>query len=128
MDQAPELRVRMFLDVRRAAGDTSSETEIVRRFAQRFKAQDWPGQQLPKVYYDPRSLETDPALRASLHAKCVVIDEEIAFVSSANFTEAAHRRNIEVGVLIRSEEFSRHLHQHFESLADGGVLKPVPLG
>src|SRR5262245_18498939 len=38
MYQVPELRVRMFLNVKRTAGDTSNEAEIVRRFAHRFKA------------------------------------------------------------------------------------------
>ena len=87
-----------------------------------------PGGRLPEVYYDPRSLESDPSRRASLHAKCVVVDEESLFVSSANFTEAAQMRNIEVGVLIRSSVLARQLVEHFESLAGRGTLRPVPLG
>ena len=58
---------------KRAHGDTSSEAEIVRRFAAHFVARDWPGKRMPEVYFDPRSLEPDSARRASLHAKCVVI-------------------------------------------------------
>jgi len=80
------------------------------------------------VYYDPRSLELDHSNRASLHAKCIVVDGETAFVSSANFTEAAQLKNIEVGVIIRSPHFARHLSQHFDALAAEGFLKPVPLG
>jgi PLD-like domain len=109
MEQLPDLRVRMYLDIRRNQGDSSSEAELVRKFAARFKEKDWPGGRLPELYFDPRSLDSDPRRRASMHAKCVVIDEEQSFVSSANFTEAAHVRNIEVGVLIRSSSFSRHL-------------------
>jgi hypothetical protein len=41
---------------------------------------------MPEVYFDPRSLETDLDRRASLRAKCVVVDKEVAFVSSAKFT------------------------------------------
>jgi len=78
------------------------------------------------LFYDPRSLETDSSQRACLHAKCVVIDHEQAFVSSANFTEAAQQRNIEVGVLIRSRAFTTRLVEHFEALASAGLLKPVP--
>ena len=51
-----------------------------------------------------------------------------AFVSSANFTEAAQTKNIEVGVLLRSHAFARRLTNHFESLAALSILKPIPLG
>ncbi|MBV8130459.1 MAG: hypothetical protein JO114_22640, partial [Planctomycetaceae bacterium] len=82
----------------------------------------------PKCYYDPRSLEADQTKSTSLHAKCVVVDKEEAFVSSANFTEAAQTRNIEVGVLVRSSSFARKLSDHFESLAASSILKPISLG
>jgi len=62
-----------------------------------------------------------------LHAKCVVVDRRVAFVSSANFTEAAQERNIEAGVLIRSEPFASSLANHFETLAAQGILLPLPL-
>jgi phosphatidylserine/phosphatidylglycerophosphate/cardiolipin synthase-like enzyme len=78
------------------------------------------------AYYDPRSLNADAAKRASLHAKCIVIDREAAFVSSANFTEAAQVRNIEVGVLIRSPGFAVKLARHFETLAAEGILRRLP--
>ncbi len=126
MDADPDLVVRMFLDVQRPYGDTSKSSEILRRFAERFRAREWPGSRLPAVYYDPRSLNMDASKRASLHAKCVVVDESIAFVSSANFTEAAQVRNIEVGALVRSEPFARQLAQHFLGLADQRLLERLP--
>ena len=117
MDQNPQLNVQMFLDIQRPLHDQSSSADLVRRFAERFADQQWPGQRLPHLYYDPRSLETDYTKRASLHAKCIVVDKELAFVSSANFTEAAQTKNLEVGVLIRSPAFARRLSEHFEILA-----------
>lgn len=128
MDQSPGLKVHMFLDVQRPRHDPSSPSELVRIFAERFARSEWPGQRLPEVYFDPRSLETDPVRRASLHAKCVVVDEEQAFVSSANFTGAAQTKNIEVGVLINSARFARRLIEHFEALTDLQMLRPVPTG
>jgi hypothetical protein len=128
MDENPGLAVRMFLDVRRPDGDTSSEAEIVRRFAARFRERDWPGRRLPALYYDPRSVDLNPQFRASLHAKCIVVDHRQTFISSANFTEAAQLRNIEVGVLLRSPQLSIQLTQHFDHLADARLLKPIPLG
>ena len=45
-----------------------------------FHGQEWPGHDCRKLFYDPRSLETDSPQRASLHAKCIVVDHEQAFV------------------------------------------------
>jgi phosphatidylserine/phosphatidylglycerophosphate/cardiolipin synthase-like enzyme len=65
---------------------------------QQFMQQQWPeGSPLPEILYDPRVLAENAAQRVSLHAKGVVIDHVKPFVSSANFTEAAQLRNIELG-------------------------------
>jgi phosphatidylserine/phosphatidylglycerophosphate/cardiolipin synthase-like enzyme len=112
--------------VYRGRGDTSRASEILRRFADRFRSHEWPGSRMPEVYYDPRSLDLHATKRASLHAKCVVVDERVAFVSSANFTEAAQVRNIEVGALIHSETFARQLAGHFTSLAEQNHLSRLP--
>jgi phosphatidylserine/phosphatidylglycerophosphate/cardiolipin synthase-like enzyme len=127
MDQNSQLDVQMYLDIQRSPHDQSSPSELVRRFAERFVRHEWPGQRFPRVFYDPRSLETEPTRRASLHAKCIVVDQEVAFVSSANFTEAAQTKNIEVGVCVRSPAFARRLTEHFEILASTHELQPVPL-
>ncbi len=126
MDSTPDLHVRMFLDVPRIQGDTSHASEILRRYIDRFRKHEWPGSRLPEIYYDPRSLDLEPRRRSSLHAKCVVVDDHLAFISSANFTEAAQVRNIEVGVLIRSSPFARQLSNHFLTLADRHALERVP--
>jgi phosphatidylserine/phosphatidylglycerophosphate/cardiolipin synthase-like enzyme len=124
MAQRPDVRVRMFLDVQRGPGDTSAPVELVRRFAERFKTQQWPADRpLPEVYYDPRSIESDAGRRACLHAKCVVVDSEAVFVSSANFTEAAQERNIEVGLLVRSPRLGEQIVTHFDALAGAGQLE-----
>ena len=126
MDHNPLLDVRLYLDIRRERGDISPTRGLVERFAQKFVSQVWPGRRLPAIYFDPRSVDPDPSRRASLHAKCVVVDAERSFVSSANFTEAAQLRNIEVGVLIRSRPFAEQLVQQFQALAAEGLLKPLP--
>jgi phosphatidylserine/phosphatidylglycerophosphate/cardiolipin synthase-like enzyme len=59
---------------------------LLRRFAERFVRQEWPGPRLPDLFYDPRSLAEDESLRASLLAKCVVVDGVKAFIGSANLT------------------------------------------
>jgi phosphatidylserine/phosphatidylglycerophosphate/cardiolipin synthase-like enzyme len=126
MEAVPELRVRMFFDIGRGQGDTSAPSEIVRRFAEKFRTRQWPkGWKLPEVFFDPRSLESDPHKKACLHAKCIVVDRQKVFVSSANFTEAAQERNLEVGLLIDSSSLAERLTNHFDCLAQGNLLTPA---
>jgi PLD-like domain len=126
MQELPELMVRMFLDIPRGQADTSLPKEIIRRFAERFRTTQWPkGRRVPEIYFDPRALESDPHKRASLHAKCIVVDRNAVFVSSANFTEAAQHRNLEVGLLIRSPTLADRLQGHFDSLLAEKLLLPV---
>jgi phosphatidylserine/phosphatidylglycerophosphate/cardiolipin synthase-like enzyme len=122
MAERPELSVRMFLDVQRGPGDTSMASEVVKRFAERFKTREWPAGPLPKVFYDPRSLGMEADKRACLHAKCVVVDGEAVFISSANFTEAAQERNIEMGLLVRSRWLAERVARYFETLLSAGTL------
>jgi phosphatidylserine/phosphatidylglycerophosphate/cardiolipin synthase-like enzyme len=56
----------------------------------------------------------------------VVADDEAAFVTSANLTEAAFDRNIEVGVLTRDHVFAASLARHFRTLIEQGLLLPLP--
>jgi hypothetical protein len=127
MESAPALRVVFCLDIARKPADTSLAEGIVRRFAQEFVSKHWPGPRLPEIYYDPRALSGTWEDRASLHAKCVVVDGRIALVTSANFTEAAQRKNIEVGVLIRHEPMAARLRDYFEALRHSGRLRACPL-
>src|SRR5262249_37639925 len=47
MREHPELCVRLCLDVSRPVGDTSMDSEILQRFAARFRSQQWPGDLVP---------------------------------------------------------------------------------
>lgn len=127
MAEHASLTVRLFLDVPRLIGDETPAEELLYRFAVRFRMYQWPGERLPEVFYDPRSLGLDMEKRSCLHAKCVVVDRECALISSANFTEAAQLRNIEAGVLIRSPHFAAQLADHFETLTAKGLLLRVPM-
>jgi phosphatidylserine/phosphatidylglycerophosphate/cardiolipin synthase-like enzyme len=49
-----------------------------------------------------------------------------ALITSANFTEWAHQRNVEAGVLIRNREFVRQLRQQFESLIEEKLVRRLP--
>ncbi|HPA20708.1 MAG TPA: DISARM system phospholipase D-like protein DrmC [Verrucomicrobiae bacterium] len=118
----PDLRVSLILNIARSQNDTSLDSEIVRRFVMDFRKREWPGDALPAIYYDPRALTEKPADRASLHAKCVIVDRREAIVTSANFTEAAHHRNIEAGVILKSPALAVRLADYFNALIHAGAL------
>jgi PLD-like domain len=126
MDANPNFQVRMFLNVQRPYRSTTSESVLLREFADTFRQEIWPGTRLPEVFHDPRSLSTDAGARTCLHAKCVVVDEERLFVTSANFTEAAHERNIEAGVLIADAVAAKAMRSQFEALVYRKILRRVP--
>jgi phosphatidylserine/phosphatidylglycerophosphate/cardiolipin synthase-like enzyme len=126
MDATPELRVTLLLNVQRRRGDTTATDELVRRFTDRFWKTDWPGASRPNVYYDPRALELDGP-GGVLHAKAVVADDEAVFVTSANLTEAALDRNIELGILLRDPALAATVSNHFRRLIECRLLKPLPL-
>jgi phosphatidylserine/phosphatidylglycerophosphate/cardiolipin synthase-like enzyme len=126
MDVTATLHVTLLLNIQRKWGDTTKASELVRRFADRFWGIDWPGASRPAVYYDPRSLELEGPLGV-LHAKAVVADEEAVFVTSANFTEAALDRNIEMGLLVRDRALAASVSSHFRGLIDRGLLSPLPM-
>lgn len=56
------------------------------------------------------------------HSKVVIVDSALAFVTSANFSDAAAHRNLEAGVLIRDPLFASKLRQRFASLTKSGAL------
>jgi phosphatidylserine/phosphatidylglycerophosphate/cardiolipin synthase-like enzyme len=126
MRHRPDLAVRLCLDIRRAPGDTTRSDALLRRFAERFIRHEWPGPRLPDLFYDPRSLAEGETHRASLHAKCVVVDGIRALIGSANLTEAAQLRNIEIGVLV-SGAIAEAVERHFGALVAGGHLQPLQL-
>jgi phosphatidylserine/phosphatidylglycerophosphate/cardiolipin synthase-like enzyme len=125
LDKTPGLQVTLLLNIQRKRGETTKAEDLVRRFADRFWSTDWPGTSRPSVFYDPRALELDgPA--GVLHAKAVVVDHEVVFVTSANLTEAALDRNIEMGLLVRDRALAASVSLHFHTLIERGMLHPLP--
>lgn len=129
LKHCPNLAVKLFVHIARPAGDTSLASEIVRRFAADFRRRHWPWEHPPSVYFDPRGLAQSATERASLHAKCVVIDRRAALITSANFTEAARTKNIELGIVTRHPPLARRVAEHFDALVAGSALEQcvIPL-
>lgn len=125
MAELPGLNVRLFLHIARGWNDTRTDNAILGEFAEDLGSQ-WPGPRRPAVYFDPRTLSSDASRRASWHAKCVLVDDTISFVTSANFTEWAHLRNVEAGVLVRNPHFTRQLRAQFDALVQAGLVRRLP--
>lgn len=126
MARKPDLEVIMCLNVAREGHDSRTDYEIRHRFLDQFKKRQWPeGCRLPMLYFDPRAIDPDPSKRASLHAKCVVVDRRFAFVSSANFTERGQRRNIELGVQIDSAHIAESISNYILNLIDEEILEKL---
>lgn len=128
MDEVPGLRVSLIVNIERAKGDTRDDSEIVREFADRFTKKEWPGKRMPDVFFDPRALlQVGTEGRAVMHAKCVVVDETLVLVTSANLTDAAQTRNVEAGLTMGSATLARALTHAFELLINSDALTPLAL-
>lgn len=123
LDADPNFKVTFVIDVQRN-GNTSIEDAVLLKFKIDFKKQ-WPAKRLPDIYYYTRSLEQGNNEKYSMHAKCIVVDSEKSLITSANFTQAAHHRNIEAGVVIHSKEYAIDLKSQFFNLVEAGLLKKI---
>ena len=62
---------------------------------------------------------------AALHAKIIVVDDQVALVGSANLTSRAMESNLECGILIRGGPQPRAIRDHIVGLRLAGVLQPI---
>ena len=62
---------------------------------------------------------------AKFHAKAVIVDSRHVLLTSANMTNAAYDKNIELGVLCRGGRVAAQIQHHFDALIARGVLQPA---
>jgi phosphatidylserine/phosphatidylglycerophosphate/cardiolipin synthase-like enzyme len=107
MNDQPGLTGRLFVDLGQKA---------IPEFLQFFREHNWPeDSRLPEIFSHIRPV-TSASESSVLHAKCVVIDSEELLMTSANFTDAAHYRNVEAGVLVRSHSIAEQITRFFDGL------------
>jgi phosphatidylserine/phosphatidylglycerophosphate/cardiolipin synthase-like enzyme len=97
---------------------------------------------LPQVFYFPLSLwragdpgvppEALPALAGVgdfdfpvLHTKCIIADRSLALVTSANLSDSAQKRNLELGVLIKNPSYALKISNYFDGAIKTKVLLPL---
>lgn len=79
------------------------------------------------LYWPIEKRERNEAGRpGKLHAKCAIVDDT-AIVGSANFTDDAFNRNMELGVTLRDQALVDRLFAHFEELQQKAVLRALNL-
>lgn len=75
------------------------------------------------VYYWPteKRERNESGRPGKLHAKGAIIDDR-AVISSANLTDDAFFRNLELGALIEDDRFVHNLRRHFDELISSKIL------
>ena len=127
MEELDKLRVQMYLNLP-SNDQPIDESTALRVFAKKFKQKQWPSKtHFPEIHCDVRSIAAESKDRASLHAKCIVIDDRDVFVSSANFTKRGQTKNIEIGLKLESPNLARQITLHFKKLVEEDFLKPLNL-
>jgi phosphatidylserine/phosphatidylglycerophosphate/cardiolipin synthase-like enzyme len=117
------LDAAMFVDIEGHADTPSGAKAYAERAIDQLIADNWPfGPPFPTIYYDPRSAIAGPPW-VSLHAKCIVVDDTFAFITSANFTERGQHRNIEAGVCIEDPDFAERLAAQWRALVARGLVE-----
>jgi cardiolipin synthase A/B len=84
-----------------------------------------PGLQAPEVYVWPieRRPIDERGRHGTLHAKGLVIDERMAFVTSANLTEDALNLNMELGIALRFPAAAREIALQLDGMVSRGELR-----
>jgi phosphatidylserine/phosphatidylglycerophosphate/cardiolipin synthase-like enzyme len=119
--------VDICLDVVSAPQTVTDIDAYVENEVARFLSTQWPWTPKPSVFVDPRTAAPACALPgASMHAKCIVVDERWSLVGSANFTNRGQTRNIEVGALIDDAGFARALVSQFRAATADGLFRSWP--
>jgi len=80
--------------------------------------------QRAKIFYWPLDKRERNALGhpGKLHAKLAIIDDQ-AVLSSANLTDDAFNRNLELGALLSNNAFIQMLYGHIDGLCAEGTLR-----
>lgn len=126
-EKRPPPRVRVVLDcsnVKASPGD--GPEDLARRAAEEFKKVCWTRATLTAelLYYRPSTERVGGFAPHSMHAKCIVVDDTMALVGSANFSSRGRDRNLEAGALIRDHHFVQSLLAAWDDQAH--ELAPVP--
>ena len=128
MARNPDLKARIILTVKRPYKSQLSTDILLHQFSDYFKNEIWGNSRHPEVFYDTRALNCEQFTEQyCLHSKFIIVDQHQIFLTSANFTEAAHQRNIETGILLRDTSIARNIIDQVELLIQKNILLKVSM-
>ncbi len=90
--------------------------QLGRVVAARALLLQWPAERRPRDEHGHAGL---------MHVKAAVADSRVAFLTSANLTEAALERNTELGVLIRGGDLPAAIDRLIDALLECGEMQAV---
>ena len=103
--------------------EDESEGQLTRDAIQAFS--DVPHQGTYLYYWPLEKRERNQAGRpGKLHMKCAIVDD-VALIGSANLTDDAFNRNMELGLLVREQTTVEAITEHFRELIRADILVPV---
>lgn len=119
------VKVSIFVDINRVSTKNTNMDSYLAIQAYKFIDKNWPfGEPYPSLFCFPAG--TAAGSHKSMHAKCIVVDEERVLVGSANFTKRGHGRNVEVGVSVVDAALAKTLVNQFEQLVHAGHFAALP--
>jgi phosphatidylserine/phosphatidylglycerophosphate/cardiolipin synthase-like enzyme len=110
------IRLRMVLGERDLASRNLIERQLLQLgniVASRARILQWPIERRPR---------DDQGRSGLMHMKVAVADSRVAFLTSANLTEAALEWNIELGVLVRGGKIPIEIDGLIDTLIESGEL------
>ena len=120
LTQAVQRGVKLTLIVE---SEEESEGQLTRDAIQAFS--DVPHTTTHLYYWPLEKRERNQAGRpGKLHMKCAIVDN-VALIGSANLTDDAFNRNMELGMLVREQTTVEAISEHFRELIRSIVLVPV---
>ena len=121
-----ELKVEILINTEWEPNKMMQDKTSPEDYGEFFMRHRWPDPHTPpSLFYDTRTQQRETHI--SMHAKCVVVDGSEALVGSANFTDRAHQRNLEVGAHIFHPPFCQELLAQWQAALRTGVLAPIIL-
>ena len=93
-------------------GYQGQREELLHAGVELFEFMDKPSISRHLIDRYPRIADNDPVF--AIHAKSMVIDDEIVFVGTFNLDPRSANLNTEVGMLVKSEELARQVSQSIE--------------
>jgi len=94
------------------SGYQGQREDLLRAGIELFEYMDEPSIRTELIDRYPRIAENDPIF--ALHAKSMVIDDELVFIGTFNLDPRSANLNTEVGMLVESRELARQLTESIE--------------